>query len=132
MDLKIITPERIILDAEVEAVYAYGLEGRFGILPKHTPMVSLLSIGVLCYFIGGVRHCAAIIGGVLKTDGQQVVVLSEAAELGEEVDVLRAQQARKRAEEQLQAKAKETGVDVGKAELALARALTRLKAAHRL
>jgi F-type H+-transporting ATPase subunit epsilon len=130
MKLKIITPDCILLDRDVESVYAYSLEGRFGVLPNHTPMIAVLAIGVLCYFIEGKRHCVAVIGGYLQTDGEEVKVLSQAAELGEAIDVLRAEQARKQAEALLHAQ--QEGSEVPVAKLALVRSIARIKAAHGL
>lgn len=130
MRFKIVTPEQILLEAEGEAVYAYGPEGRFGVLKGHVPLVAVLEVGVLCYFIGGKRHCAAIMGGLLRTDGHDVLVLSPIAEKGEDIDVIRAEQAKQRAEERLRAQQRDT--ETQRAELALARALTRIKAAHGL
>lgn len=130
MKLKIITPDCILLDREVEAVYAYSPEGRFGVLPNHAPMIAVLAIEVLCYFIEGKRHCVAVIGGYLQTDGEEVKVLSQAAELGEAIDVLRAEQARKRAEAQLRAQQK--GSEGPLVKLALIRAIARIKASHGL
>lgn len=131
MRFKLVTPEQVLLDCDVEAVYAYGPEGRFGVLPRHIPMVAVLEIGVLCYFIGGKRHCAAITGGILQTNGESVTVLSPTAERGEDVDVLRAEQAKQRAEERLKAR-EQADMNVQQAELALARAMSRIKAAHGL
>lgn len=129
MRFKIITHEQVLLEADVEAVYAYGLEGRFGILPGHVPLTAVLEIGVLCYFIGGKRHCAALMAGLLSTDGQSVSVLSPIAELGEHINLIRAEQAKQRALALLRAKER---LDVQQVELALVRALTRIKASHGL
>ncbi len=131
MKCKIVTPEKVLLDTDVEAVYAYGLEGRFGILKGHIPLIAVLEAGVLCYFIAGKRHCAAITGGFLRTDGQDILILSPIAEKGKDIDILRAEQARQRAEERLREKERKD-TDVQEAEMALTRALTRLKAAHGL
>lgn len=129
LNLKIVTPDQIVLEKEVDAVYAFDSEGRFGILTGHIPMVSALEIGVLCYFIDTVQHCVAVMGGLLQTDGKNVVVLSDAAELGDQIDVLRAEHAKRRAEERLAAKER-ASMDVQRAELALARAMTRIRAAQ--
>lgn len=127
MRLKILTPERAAVDAEnVEGVFARSPQGEFGVLKGHIPMVCSLSVGMLSYRQGARRHAVAVMGGVLETDGESVVVLSPAAELSGEIDALRAEHARERAESRL--RERQDFVDVKRAELALARAMARLKA----
>ncbi|MEB3287900.1 MAG: ATP synthase F1 subunit epsilon [Vampirovibrionales bacterium] len=125
MKLKIVTPERVVLDEDVEAVYAKAVDGEVGILPKHIPMVTPLEIGSLSYVKAGQKVPAAVMGGLLSTDGYVVTVLSEASELRQDIDKLRAQQAKERAEARLREKAE--SVDFTRAERALARAAARLK-----
>ena len=128
MRLKIVTPERVVLEEEVEAVYAKAIDGEVGILPKHIPMVTPLEIGALSYVKGGQKQSAAVMSGLLSTDGYVVTVLSEASELKQDVDTLRAQQAKERAESRLKEKAE--ALDTERAQRALSRALTRIKVAH--
>ena len=125
MKLKIVTPERMVLEADVDAVYANAIDGEVGILPKHVPMVTPLSIGVLSYVQSGQKQPAAVMGGVLSTDGKTVTILSDSAELSSEIDKVRAQQAKERAEARL--KEKTADWDQARAERAFARALLRLK-----
>ncbi|MGE0200202.1 MAG: ATP synthase F1 subunit epsilon [Candidatus Melainabacteria bacterium] len=128
MHLKIVTPERVVLDAEVDSVNALAVDGYVGILPKHVPLVTPLAVGLLEYVAGGkAKEQVAVMGGVLSTDGREVTVLCDAAELRGEVDALRAETARKRAEALLAQK--QESVDVQRARLALARAMTRMKLA---
>lgn len=128
--LKVLTPERLVLEAEVESVTAVSPDGEFGVLQGHQPMLRPLSQGVLrCSLAGGIgQKRIALMGGVLNTDGQTVTVLTETAELATEIDVLRAEQAKKRAEERL--RQRESDMDNHRAEQALKRAITRLKATH--
>lgn len=127
MRLTILTPERVALETDsVEGVFAHSIQGAFGVLAGHIPLVSALDVALLAYTQGGQRQTAAVMGGVLQTDGNSVVVLSPAAELSTEIDVLRAQHARERAEARLRERTE--NVDVKRAEMAMARALARLKA----
>jgi F-type H+-transporting ATPase subunit epsilon len=128
MRLKIITPERVLVDQDVEAVYGMAVDGSIGILPKHIPMVTPLAVGLLSYVQGGQKQPLAVMGGMLYTDGQTVTVLSDAAELGSEINVARAQQAKERAEAEL--RQKHDNLQEGDVSQALSRAVTRLKAAR--
>lgn len=127
MRLKIVTPERVVVEEEVEAVYGNAVDGSIGILPHHIPMATPLAIGVLSYVREGHKLPLAVMGGVLYTDGGNVVVLSDAAELSDEIDVVRAQKAKERAEASL--RSHEDAYDAAQVRQALARALVRLKLA---
>ncbi len=114
MSLTIITPERTVLrDAPADAVVVPVVDGSMGILKNHAPMVANLRIGVLRY----------------KQDGvyKRVTILADAAELAESIDVMRAIEARKRAEARL--RDRKANIDRVRAEAALRRALVRLRAA---
>lgn len=124
MKLKIVTPERLVFEGEVDAVYAQATDGQVGILPKHVPLVTPLSMGVLRYVSGGVKKPAAVMGGILSTDGKAVTVLTDTAELGEEIDRVRAEESRKRAEALVARHSAD--VDVARAQRALERARVRL------
>lgn len=128
MQLKIVTPERVVLDTTVDAVYATAVDGEVGILPKHVPLVTPLSIGVLSYVKDGQKHPAAVMGGLLSTDGESVTILSDIAELSGQVDTARAQLAKERAEARL--REHNSAVDMGRANSSLARAMVRLKISH--
>lgn len=140
--LKIITPERIVLDTSVSQVTATARDGELSILPQHEPLVTALGVHALKYWEDGEEKSAAIIGGVLEvankqtsmpqatgnagTDDLIVTVISDAAELGSEIDEARANQAKARAEAETAQKADKLDTQV--VELALARAMARLKA----
>lgn len=126
LKLRILTPERTVLEEDVDAVSAETLDGEFGILPNHIPMACPLTISVFYYVKDGVRHPASVMGGLLSTDGRDVTVLSEVAELSSEIDKVRAQHAKERAEALLRQHVEESDVLVTK--MALQRALVRLKA----
>lgn len=130
MKLKIVTPERVVFESEnIDAVYAQTVEGEIGILPRHIPMVTPLSVSALRFVQpGGEKQAVAVMGGLLRTDGQDVSVLSPAAELSQEIDVLRAEHARQQAEAKMHQQA--TNVDTEEARAALARSLVRIKVAN--
>ena len=128
--LEVVTPERVVANEYVDFVAAPGVEGEVGILPLHAPMITSLEIGVLRYTQEGKTEKIAVTGGFLEVKSNKVVVLANAAERGEEIDVERAEKALERARERLTRKTPD--VDIIRAELAMRRALTRLKAAGKM
>lgn len=125
MKLKIVTPERVVVDEDgVEAVYGKAADGQIGILPKHVPLVTPMGIGVMHYVKAGQKEPLAVMGGLLRTDGETVVVMSDAAEKSSDIDAARAQSAKQRAEARLHEK--KDKVDIQRAQRALARSVVRL------
>lgn len=125
LKLRIVTPERIVLEKDVAQVTATAVDGELSILPDHEPIVTPLSIDMLRFREDKEEEFAAIMGGILEVKNNEVTVLSDAAELDTEIDIARAKQARERAEaEKTQ---KQDKLDVYVAELALSRALARLR-----
>lgn len=127
MLLKIVTPERIVVETEVDAFYGKTVEGMIGILPKHIPLVTPLEVGVMSYAKNGQKYPLAVMGGLLRTDGASITVLSDAAEPSNEIDAIRAKQAKERAEADLRKLTDKH--DIAVAQQSLTRALTRLKLA---
>lgn len=128
MTLQIITPERTVLkDVSTDAVVVPVTDGSMGILHNHAPMVTTLRTGVLRYKQGGTYKRVAVSGGFLELSNNHISILADAAESGESVDVLRAQEARKRAEARLRDRTANS--DRARAEASLRRAINRLKAA---
>ena len=127
--LEVVTPARTVLRRRVESVLVPALDGYLGILAGHAPLVAGLAPGVLYY---GRRHekkqRLAVSGGFVEVAQNRVLVLADAAELPEEIDVARAQAALARAEERLRRAGEQ--VDVVRAELAMRRALARLRAVY--
>jgi F-type H+-transporting ATPase subunit epsilon len=124
LKIDIVTAERTVYSAEVDAVIAPGVEGQLGILPHHAPLMTILQAGELVVRKGGQEDSVAISGGFLEVRPDHVIVLADQAERAEEIDVARAMAARRRAEDRL--KNKEAGLDAARAEAALRRALVRL------
>jgi F-type H+-transporting ATPase subunit epsilon len=131
LKIDIVTAERIVYSAEVEAVIAPGVEGQLGILPHHAPLMTILQAGELVVRKGGQEEIMAISGGFLEVRPDHVIVLADQAERAEEIDAARAEEARKRAEQRL-ANRQVEGLDAARAEAALRRALVRLSVAEKV
>ncbi|MGE5370510.1 MAG: F0F1 ATP synthase subunit epsilon [Solirubrobacterales bacterium] len=127
--LEIVTPERIALSEEVQFLVVPAFEGELGVLMNHAPMVAGLQVGVLRYMAqdGQWAHMA-ISGGFIEVIDNDVKVLVETSEHGTEIDILRAKQAKDRAEKRLAER--EDQISYTRAQLALARAMARIKAAQ--
>lgn len=126
--LDIVTAERAVYSGDVDMVIAPGIEGQLGILPHHAPLMTTLQAGELRVKKGGEEVSLAISGGFLEVRPDRVVILADAAERAEEIDVARAEAAKRRAQERLAEKLA-PGVNEARAEAALHRSLARLKVA---
>jgi F-type H+-transporting ATPase subunit epsilon len=124
IELQIVTPERLILQEQVDEVEIPGSEGYFGVLPGHTPLLASLAVGELWYRKGAEKVYLSLAFGFAEVLPDRVTILARIAERADEVDVERAEAARKRAEERL-AEAR-TAVDYERARLALLKSVTRL------
>ena len=127
--LDIVTAERLVYSEEVEAVIAPGVEGQLGVLPHHTPLMTMLKPGELLVRKDGEEFSLVITGGFLEVRPNRVIVLADAAERVEEIDLARAEEARRRAQERLKERIPE--VDAARAQAALLRALARLEVVQR-
>lgn len=131
LHLEIVTIERKVFDDYVDMVIAPGSEGVLGILPNHTALLTSLSYGELVVKKENEPdQFFAIGGGFLEIQPRHMVVLADAAERADEIDLARAEAARKRAEELL-TKAEADEGDFRQAEEALRRSLARLRVARR-
>jgi len=130
LELQIVTPDRLILQEQVDEVEIPGSEGYFGVLPGHTPMLASLAAGELWYRKGQERTYLAIVFGFAEVLPDRVTILARLAERAEDIDVERAEAARRRAEERL-AHAK-GDVDYERARLALMKSMTRLQVSSRI
>ncbi len=127
---EVVTPEKIVYADEVDMVVASGVDGEFGILPLHTPLISMLKVGELRVKKGDAYDYIAVHGGYLEVLEDKVTVLTEAAELASQIDVERARQAKERAEKKL-AEEGLSAEDLEKAQKSLEKALLRLKISSR-
>jgi F-type H+-transporting ATPase subunit epsilon len=131
LNLQIVTPERMLFDGDVDFVSAPGAEGVLGILPRHAPLLSGLKAGELRYRKGGDETALALGGGFIEIRDNKVIVLADSAERSDDIDISRAEEARKRAERLLSDRGKLNEEDLMRAEMALRRALTRIDVARR-
>ncbi|ABR46584.1 ATP synthase F1, epsilon subunit [Alkaliphilus metalliredigens QYMF] len=122
--LQIVTPDRTFLDEEVEMAVVRTVSGDEGILSDHMLMVTPLKIGKMKIQIGDELKEATIAGGFIQVDQDKTIIITDAAEWPEEIDVSRAEEAKQRAEERLQKEREE--VDTFRAEIALKKATNRL------
>lgn len=127
--LDIVTPERPLVHLEVDEVEIPGAEGYFGVLPGHTPLLATLQVGELWYRVGQEKFYLSIAFGFAEVQPDRVTLLTQIAEKAEEIDVVRAQQAKTRAEERLAKGAAD--VDFERARIALLKSLIRLQVASR-
>lgn len=127
--VEIVTQERVAYAGDVDMVIAQGAEGVLGILPHHAPLITALVPGELRLKRGAEEEIFAIGGGFMEVLPDRVTVLADSAERAEEIDIARAEAARRRAEARLQGRSQEE-VDFAQAEAALHRAMVRLKVAE--
>jgi F-type H+-transporting ATPase subunit epsilon len=127
--LEIVTAERVVFSEDVDVVIAPGIEGQLGVLPNHAPLMTTLMPGELLVRRGGEEFSLAITGGFVEVRPDRIIILADAAERVEEIDIARAEEARRRAEERL--KEPTDTVDLLRAEAALRRSLARLQVAAR-
>jgi F-type H+-transporting ATPase subunit epsilon len=127
--LEIVTAERMVFSDDVTALVAWGVEGQLGILPHHAPLMTMLQPGDLLIRKDKEEEVLAVSGGFLEVRPDKVIVLADACERADEVDIARAEEAKKRAQETM--KAGPLTADAAAAEAALRRSLARLKAAQR-
>ncbi len=130
LHLEIVTPERLAYSDDVDMVLVPGIDGEMGILPHHTPLVSLLGLGELKIRKGGQEESFAIAGGFLQVRPDKVVVMAETASLASEIDLERAQEARREAQRALESGFHE-GADLAQARAAMRRALLEVQVAER-
>jgi len=131
LKVDIVTAERTVYSDEVEAIIAPGVEGQLGILPHHAPLMTILQAGELVVRKGGRDESLAISGGFLEVRPDRVIILADSAERAEEIDIARAEAARKRAEERLKDR-KGSGLEATQVEAALRRAIARISVADKM
>ena len=128
--LEIVTPERLAYSDEVDSVVLPGSEGEMGVLPHHAPLVSTLGVGELRIRKGGAEESFAIVGGFVQVRPDKVVVMAETADMASEIDLEKAQEARREAERAIESGYHEAA-DLAAARAALQQALLRIRVAER-
>ena len=131
IDLEIVTPERKILTVQANEVVVPGIEGYFGVLPGHAPFLTRLGVGEISYKDQAGTHFLAAADGVVEVLPNRVTILARLCEPAREIDVDRAREAKRRAEEAIKQVAKLSDQDMLMVELSLKKALTRLLVAGR-
>jgi F-type H+-transporting ATPase subunit epsilon len=128
LHVEVVTAERELYNGEADLVSAPGSEGRLGILPRHAALLTTLAPGALNIKLGGAEEPIFVSGGFLEVSNNSVIVLADTAELAEEIDEARAEEARRQAQERIA----QAQSDTERAELlgALERAMTRLRVAE--
>jgi F-type H+-transporting ATPase subunit epsilon len=127
--LQIVSADRSLVNEQVDEVEIPGSDGYFGVLPGHTPLLALLGAGELWYRQGQEKHYLAIAFGFAEVQPEAVTILAQIAEKPDDIDIARAEAAKKRAEERLARPAME--VDFERARIAMLKSLIRLQVASR-
>jgi F-type H+-transporting ATPase subunit epsilon len=129
IDLRIVTPERLLVHETVDEVEIPGADGYFGVLPGHAPLLALLGAGELWYRQGQEKHYLSLAFGFAEVGPDRVTILAQIAEKPEEIDIARAEAAKRRAEERLSKPTMD--MDFERARIALLKSLIRLQVATR-
>jgi F-type H+-transporting ATPase subunit epsilon len=130
LQLEIVTPERLAYSDTVDSVVLPGAEGEMGILPHHAPLLATLGVGELRIRKGAEEEFFAIAGGFVQVRPDKVVVMAETADMAAEIDLEKAQEARREAERALESGYSE-GADLSLARAQLQQALLRIRLAER-
>lgn len=127
--LEIATAERLVYSDDVNMVIAWGTEGQLGILPHHAPLITMLQPGELIIRKDDGESYLAVSGGFLEVRPEKVVILADACERADEIDIARAEDAKQRAGALMESPTADS--DTVAAEAALRRSLVRLRVAER-
>ena len=128
IELTVTTPEGVRLQADAEFVQVPGAAGDIGVLPGHSPLLTSIRMGRILAKVGGKSRRFAVSSGFVEIHPETILILAETAEPAEDIDIERARAAHERAGLRLEDPNPDT--DVPRAELALARALNRIKTAE--
>lgn len=128
--LQFVTPERALAHEDVDELQLPGDEGYFGVLPGHAPLLAALRTGEMWYRKGASVHYAFIDGGFAEVLPDRVSIMAQVAERAEDIDLQRADAAKRRAEGQLSAPTA-VDADAERTRIAMLRAITRLNVASR-
>jgi F-type H+-transporting ATPase subunit epsilon len=129
IQLQIVSADRSLVNEQVDEVEIPGADGYFGVLPGHTPLLALLGAGELWYRQGQEKHYLMLAFGFAEVQPDRVTILAETAERPEDIDLARAEAARKRAEQRLAAPA--IDMDAERARISLLKSLIRIQVATR-
>ncbi len=127
INLEIITPEKIIYKDFVDSIKVPGTKGMFQVLKNHAPLMSTIEIGVITVKKSDESTYFTTAGGTIEVLNNNVLILADSVEIIENIDIDRAERAKKRAEERLE-KEKDSMIDAKRAESALKKAINRISA----
>ena len=130
VQLHIVSADRSLVNEQVDEVEIPGADGYFGVLPGYAPLLALLGMGELWYRSGQTKHFLSLALGFAEVQPDRVTILAEIAEKADEIDVVRAEAAKKRAEERL-ARRPALEMDFERARIAMLKSLIRLQVASR-
>lgn len=125
--IEVVTPDGVAFSEDIISLKVPGTEGMFGVLVNHAPFMTGITIGPIEVNTGSNITYIAASGGFAEVMPDKTTIMAETAEIGDKIDIERAQEASKRARERLSQKVPE--VDIDRAQLALARAINRIKVA---
>jgi len=131
LQLQIVSADRSLVNETIDEVVIPGADGYFGVLPGHTPLLAVLGTGELWYRQGQEKHYLVIAFGFAEVQPERVTILAQIAEKADEIDLVRAEAAKKRAEERLTSAAHQIDMDAERARIALLKSLIRLQVATR-
>ena len=129
LQLQIVSADRMLVNETVDEVEVPGADGYFGVLPGHTPMLALMQVGQLWYRQGQDIHYLVVAFGFAEVQPDRVTILAQMAERADEIDIVRAEAAKRRAEERLARP--QVDMDAERARIALLKSLIRLQVATR-
>ena len=129
LQLQIVSAERSLVNETVDEVEVPGAEGYFGVLPGHTPLLAVLGAGELWYRQGSEKKYFAVALGFAEVQPDRVTILAQIAEPAEEIDIARAEAAKRRAQERISTPS--VDMDAERARIALMKSLIRLQVATR-
>jgi len=127
----IITQERAVFSEEVDMVMARGVDGEMAILPQHAPLITALDYGEVRVRRSGIDESFAVGGGVLQVAHDRVIILADSAENSDEIDMARAEEARRRAAKMMKEGVPEDPAALAALEAAIRRADIRLRVGTR-
>jgi len=128
--VEIVAAERRVLEDDVDEIVAPTPDGQIGILPRHAALLTLLVPGEMRLKKGDQETVLAIGGGFLEVADNRVTILVDSAERAEEIDIARAEEARRRAADRVQSRGRE--VDLDRAQMALGRSMARIRVVERV
>ncbi len=130
LTLELVTPDRAVVRQAVDEVQIPGSEGYLGVLPGHTPLLTTLQVGELWFLQGGEKFYVSVAFGFAEVLPDRVTILAQIAERAEDVDVNRARDAQRRAEERLSKSA--VDIDFERAGISMMKSLIRLQVASKI